>query len=114
MSLFNCRITFTKRSIIKAQSDLPENTAFQAGTALENVNIRFEKGKVCGIAGGNGAGKTTLFRCIAGLETYQGQIISEMTPLKNFLGFLPSEPYFFSVGLLRGRGRLVSEIYITG
>jgi ABC-2 type transport system ATP-binding protein len=62
---------------------------------LENVNISFGKGKVYGIAGENGAGKTTLFRCIAGLETYHGQIVSEMAPLKNYLGFLPSEPYFF-------------------
>jgi ABC-2 type transport system ATP-binding protein len=63
---------------------------------LENINIRFESGKIYGIVGENGAGKTTLFRCIAGLETFNGQIISEMTPLKNYLGFLPSEPYFFS------------------
>jgi ABC-2 type transport system ATP-binding protein len=62
---------------------------------LESVNIRFEKGKIYGIVGKNGAGKTTLFRCIAGLELYQGQIISEMTPLKNYLGFLPPESYFF-------------------
>jgi ABC-2 type transport system ATP-binding protein len=63
---------------------------------LENINIRFERGKIYGIAGENGAGKTTLFRCIAGLEAFHGQIISGMTPLKNYLGFLPSEPYFFS------------------
>jgi ABC-2 type transport system ATP-binding protein len=63
---------------------------------LENINIRFERGKIYGIAGENGAGKTTLFRCIAGLETYKGQITSGMTPLKNHLGFLPPEPYFFS------------------
>jgi ABC-2 type transport system ATP-binding protein len=69
---------------------------YGAVNVLENINIRFEKGKIYGIAGENGAGKTTLFRCIAGLETYLGQITSEMTPLKNHLGFLPAEPYFFS------------------
>jgi ABC-2 type transport system ATP-binding protein len=50
--------------------------------------LRFERGKIYGIAGENGAGKTTLFRCIAGMETYQGQITSGMSPLKNHLGFL--------------------------
>jgi ABC-2 type transport system ATP-binding protein len=73
------------------------NLSKQYGThhVLENISIRFGKGKVYGIAGENGAGKTTLFRCIVGLETYHGQIVSGMTPLKNCLGFLPSEPYFF-------------------
>jgi ABC-2 type transport system ATP-binding protein len=64
--------------------------------ALVNVNIRFEEGQVYGIVGENGAGKTTLFRCIAGLENYEGQIVSCTEPLKNYLGFLPTEPFYFS------------------
>jgi ABC-2 type transport system ATP-binding protein len=64
--------------------------------ALKNVNIRFDEGHVYGIVGENGAGKTTLFRCIAGLEDYEGQILSDTQPLKNQLGYLPTEPYFFS------------------
>jgi ABC-2 type transport system ATP-binding protein len=70
----------------------------QYGTvkALKNVNIRFEEGCVYGIVGENGAGKTTLFRCIAGLEDYEGQILSDTQPLKNQLGYLPTEPYYFS------------------
>jgi ABC-2 type transport system ATP-binding protein len=69
---------------------------YGAVKVLENINIRFEKGGIYGIVGENGAGKTTLFRCIAGLEVYQGQIISDTAPLKNYIGFLPPEPYFFS------------------
>jgi ABC-2 type transport system ATP-binding protein len=46
--------------------------------------------------GENGAGKTTLFRCIAGLENYEGQIISELSSLKNHLGLLFTEPFFFT------------------
>jgi ABC-2 type transport system ATP-binding protein len=65
-------------------------------TALKNINIRFEEGRVYGIVGENGAGKTTLFRCIAGLEDYEGQILSNTQPLKNQLGYLPTEPYYFS------------------
>ncbi len=63
---------------------------------LKNINIRFEPGKVYGIIGENGAGKTTLFRCIAGLESYDGEIRSEFEPLKNYLGLLPTEPFFFT------------------
>lgn len=62
---------------------------------LKNINIQFEKGKVYGIVGENGAGKTTLFRCIAGLEKHEGQIIADQNPIKNNLGLLLAEPYFF-------------------
>jgi ABC-2 type transport system ATP-binding protein len=63
---------------------------------LKDISLRFEKGKVYGIVGENGAGKTTLFRCIAGLEKYSGKITSNLEKLKNHLGFLQTEPYFFS------------------
>ena len=69
---------------------------FGAKHALKNINIQFDKGKVYGIVGENGAGKTTLFRCIAGLESYDGQINSELNPLKNHLGLLLTEPFFFT------------------
>ena len=55
---------------------------------LKGINMEFSRGKVYGIVGENGAGKTTLFRCIAGLESYNGEIISEIQPLKNHLGLL--------------------------
>lgn len=69
----------------------------QYGTkeVLKNISIQFDKGKVYGIAGDNGAGKTTLFRCMAGLEKYDGTITAELEPLKNHLGLLLTEPYFF-------------------
>ena len=64
---------------------------------LKNVSMEFYKGNVYGIVGENGAGKTTLFRCIAGLESYSGEIISDVKPLKNHLGLLLTEPFFFSM-----------------
>ncbi|MDR0438210.1 MAG: ATP-binding cassette domain-containing protein [Bacteroidales bacterium] len=64
--------------------------------ALKTINLEFDKGKVYGIIGENGAGKTTLFRCMASLETYDGQIHSELNPLKNYLGLLLTEPFFFT------------------
>ena len=69
---------------------------FGSFQALENVNMNIGKGTVVGVVGENGSGKTTLFRCIAGLENYEGKISSDIKPLKNHLGFLPTEPYFFS------------------
>lgn len=63
---------------------------------LKEINMEFSMGKVYGIVGENGAGKTTLFRCIAGLESYKGEIISDLQPLKNHLGLLLTDPFFFS------------------
>lgn len=69
---------------------------YGSNKVLKEINMEFSKGKVYGIVGENGAGKTTLFRCIAGLESYNGEIISDITPLKNHLGLLLTDPFFFS------------------
>lgn len=73
------------------------NLSKEYGTneVLKNINIEFDKGKVYGIVGENGAGKTTLFRCIADLENYEGEIISNPAQSKNYLGLLLTEPFFF-------------------
>lgn len=69
---------------------------FGSIAVLNEVNLMFSKGHVYGIVGENGAGKTTLFRCIAGLESYQGEITSDLKPLKNHLGLLLTDTFFFS------------------
>ena len=61
---------------------------------LKGIDLEFEKSKIYGIVGENGAGKTTLFRCLAGLEKHEGEIESDLSPLKNHLGLLLAEPFF--------------------
>ena len=63
---------------------------------LNSIDLEFKKGKIYGIVGENGAGKTTLFRCISGLENYKGNISSDYNKLKDHLGLLLTEPFFFS------------------
>lgn len=70
--------------------------AYGSHIVLRDIHLTFERGQVYGIVGENGSGKTTLFKCITGLETYFGEIRSEKKPAKNHIGFLPTEPYFFS------------------
>ena len=68
---------------------------------LKGISISFRPGRVYGIVGENGAGKTTLFRCMAGLEKFSGTITPDTENRKKFMGFLPTEPWFFN--LITGR-----------
>jgi ABC-2 type transport system ATP-binding protein len=74
--------------------DLSKN--YGSKQILKKINMEFSKGKVYGIVGENGAGKTTLFRCISGLEKFEGKITSELNPLKDHLGLLLTDIYYFN------------------
>lgn len=63
---------------------------------LDAIKLQFHPGEINGIVGENGAGKTTLFNCIAGLESFEGNINYETTILKNTIGFLETNPEFLS------------------
>jgi ABC-2 type transport system ATP-binding protein len=70
--------------------------SFGSKLVLNNLNLSINEGLCVGIVGENGAGKSTLFHCIAGIETYNGSIESDVNPLKNHLGFLTTDPYFLN------------------
>ncbi|MFT5336201.1 MAG: ABC-2 type transport system ATP-binding protein [Sphingobacteriales bacterium] len=69
--------------------------AYGVNKVLDCINLEFQKGMVYGIVGANGAGKTTLFRCIAGLEQFDGEVNSDSKNFKDSLGLLFTEPFFF-------------------
>ncbi len=69
--------------------------AYGAHVVLKNINLSLAKGQIYGIVGENGSGKTTLFKCLTGLESFYGEIKSDFQPLKNHIGFLPTDPFFF-------------------
>ena len=70
--------------------------SYGSNQVLSNINLTFEKGKVYSIVGENGSGKTTLFKCITGIEKYDGIILSDLQPLKDNIGYLQTEPFYFS------------------
>lgn len=72
------------------------NKKYGSKTVLEDINLRFKSGQVYGIIGENGAGKTTLFRCVAGMESFNGTITSPFQNIKNHLGYLETNPVFMS------------------
>jgi ABC-2 type transport system ATP-binding protein len=63
---------------------------------LYDINLEFHPGEIHGIVGENGAGKTTLFKCVAGLESFQGDVEYDNGILKNDTGYLPTIPFYFS------------------
>ena len=85
---------------------------------IDNFSHSFDKGKVYGVMGENGAGKSTLFRCIAGIESYDGSVlVSENTQI----AYMNDTPFFYSyvTGMeyiefcLRAKGKSVSRDVIN-
>lgn len=70
---------------------------------LENINIRFEGGKIYGLRGKNGSGKTMLMRAITGLIiptkgsiNINGDIIGKDISFPKSVGALIEQPSFIS------------------
>lgn len=71
-------------------------------TALNNVNINLEKGRIYGFIGENGAGKTTLIRLLAGLSScdkgeirIKGEKLTENnSTLRKSMGFMVERPIY--------------------
>ncbi len=65
-------------------------------TAVNDISLELESGKMLGFLGRNGAGKTTTFRMILGLSepteghiTYNGKKLDKT--MYNRIGYLPEE-----------------------
>lgn len=63
---------------------------------LENIKINIDKPGIYGVIGKNGHGKTTLFKCLLGLEKFQGSCVinGEKVLLQN-AGWVPTEPTIY-------------------
>ena len=87
-------------SIIKVEN---VSKKFGADTALNNVSIEFESGKIYGIVGRNGSGKTVLFKTIIGfLKPTSGKVIVDGkeigrdTDFADNIGIIIETPGFLS------------------
>ena len=70
-------------------------------TAVENISLSLENGKIYALLGPNGSGKTTFMKMIAGLvKPTSGTILYENEPIgvqsKREIAYLPTESFFYS------------------
>lgn len=68
---------------------------------LKNIDLRFEKGGITGIAGPNACGKSTLIKCILGTAVpnrgeiaINGKPIDSKGEFRGDLGYMPQNPNF--------------------
>lgn len=69
-------------------------------TALENVTLDFEPGRIYGLLGPNGSGKTTFMKVVAGLHKQtSGSVLINNEDLsyktKAYVSFMPTENYLY-------------------
>ena len=73
--------------------------SFDDKPALDNINLKLEKGKIIALLGSDGSGKTTLIRLIAGLICCdEGKILTlnlnpekEKNKLVKLIGYMPQK-----------------------
>ena len=69
---------------------------YQDKVILNHISLTIEKPGLYGVMGVNGAGKTTFFKCLSGLESYQGEILyNKKTLSSDQVAFSPTEPYLY-------------------
>lgn len=94
--LYLCRIKSLIWEVTMSLNIEHVTKKFNQFTAVNDISIELEKGKMLGFLGRNGAGKTTTFRMILGLSepteghiTYEGHTIDKS--MYNRIGYLPEE-----------------------
>lgn len=80
------------------------NKVIKKATVLDDINIRFESGKIYGLRGKNGSGKTMLMRAISGLiRPTKGSVVIDDKELGKDFSFPPS------IGLLLENPAFISN-----
>lgn len=87
--------------------------------SLKSINFQLEKGTITGFVGPNGSGKTTTIKCIlnllhpdSGTVTALGfDNVKQECELKDQLGVVLDEGYFYEDLTLREMKRLIAPIY---
>ena len=86
--------------------------------ALDNLSMTIPQGSVYGLVGPNGAGKTTAIRHITGVYrpdegeiTMEGLPIYENPQVKQAIGYIPDEIFYFSSATLKDMAKFYRGLY---
>lgn len=85
-------------------------------TAVENISLSLEKGKIYALLGPNGSGKTTIMKMVSGLvKPTQGTLLYENKPIglesKSQVAYMSTEPYFYSFMTVEGVGKYYEDFF---
>ena len=85
-------------------------------TAVENISLSLENGKIYALLGPNGSGKTTFMKMIAGLvKPTSGTILYENEPIgvqsKREIAYLPTESFFYSFMTVKDVGVYYQDFF---
>ena len=91
---------------------------FGAFKALDDLTLTVPKGAVFGLVGPNGAGKSTAIRHITGIYrpdcgtvTIDGQDVYENPGVKETIGYIPDEIFYFASATLEDMRRFYRGMY---
>ena len=86
--------------------------------ALDGLNLTVPKGAVYGLVGPNGAGTSTairhitgVYRCDSGEVTLNGEAVYENTKVKEIVGYIPDEIFFFPTATLEDMRKYYKGLY---
>lgn len=92
--------------------------SFEGFIALSELEMNVKKGSIYGLVGTNGAGKTTVIKHIAGvykenkgLIQIEGESVYDNSYIKERIGYVPDDLYFFGSYSLKEMGRFYKGIY---
>ena len=91
---------------------------FGAFKALDDLSLQVPKGAVYGLVGPNGAGKSTVIRHLTGIYrpdsgsvTVDGQPIADDPNLKERIGYIPDEVFYFPSATMADMRRFYRDLY---
>ena len=92
--------------------------SFSGFKALNDLTLTVKKGSIYGLVGTNGSGKTTIIKHITGILrqdegyiTIDGENVFDNISLKEKMGFIPDDLYFFAGFNLNEMSRFYRELY---
>ncbi len=91
---------------------------FGAFKALDDLSLQVPKGAVYGLVGPNGAGKATVIRHLTGIYKpdsgsvmVDGQPIADDPNLKERIGYIPDEVFYFPSATMEDMRRFYRDLY---